>query len=46
LKIHINHLTILIHGSPKVVLLAVDPDKYFIDVKRITVAPVFSLQPT
>ena len=34
LKIHINHFSILVHGSPQVMLLAVDLHKDFIDEAR------------
>jgi hypothetical protein len=44
LKIHINHLAILIHGSPQVVLLAIDFDEHFIDVESVTIASVSSFQ--
>jgi hypothetical protein len=36
----------LIHSPPKVVLLAVDLHEDFIDVEGITVASVFSFQPS
>ena len=38
LKKHVNHLTILIDCAPKIVLLAPDLHKYFIDEEGITVA--------
>jgi hypothetical protein len=44
LKININNFNILIHCSPLVILLAVDFDEDFIDVKCVTTASVFSLQ--
>lgn len=44
LKIHIYHFTILVHGSPKVRLLAIDLHKHFIDEEGITVSSVLSLQ--
>ena len=37
LKKHVNHLTILIDCTPKVVLLALDLHKYFIDEEGIAV---------
>jgi hypothetical protein len=56
LEIDINYITILIHSPPKVVLLAVDLNgpahrargngEDFIDVEGITVASVFSFQPS
>ena len=46
LEIDINYITILIHSPPKVVLLAVDLHGDFIDVEGITVASVFSFQPS
>jgi hypothetical protein len=44
LKIDIDHVTILIHCSPQVMLLTIDLDKDFIDVESIAVASVLSLQ--
>jgi len=41
---YINHLTILIHGPPKIMLLAVDLYEDFIDIEIIAIASVFSLQ--
>ena len=37
LKKHVNHLTILIDCTPKIVLLALDLHKYFIDEEGIAV---------
>jgi hypothetical protein len=39
-KIHIYYFSILIHSSPQIMLLAVDPDKDLIDVEGIAVASV------
>ena len=44
MKIHINHLTILIHGAPKVVLFAVYFYENFIDIEGVAVASVLSFQ--
>jgi hypothetical protein len=44
LKIHINHFSVLIYGSPKVVLLAIDFDEDLIDIKGIAVASVLAFQ--
>ena len=44
LKIHINHLAILVDGSPKVMLLPVDFDDDFIHIEGVTVTSVLSLQ--
>ena len=46
LKIHINHFTILIHSSPKVMLFAIDLHEDFIDEKGIAVSTMISLQPS
>jgi hypothetical protein len=46
LQIHINHLAILVYGSPQVMLLAVDRDEDFIGVKRVAIALMLSFQPT
>jgi hypothetical protein len=43
LKIHINHLAILIDSSPQVILLAIDLHEDFIDEEGIIVALMFSL---
>ena len=39
-----HNLAILIDSSPKIMLLAIDSDEYFIDVESITVASVLSFQ--
>ena len=44
MKIDINDFAILVNGPPKVLLLAVDLDEYFIDVEGVAIASVFSLQ--
>jgi hypothetical protein len=46
LKIHINHFTVLVYGPPEIMLLAVDLDEYFIDVKGVAETSVPSLQAT
>lgn len=40
LKIHINHITILIHGSPQIVLLTIYLDEDFINEECIAIATV------
>jgi len=40
LQVYINRLTVLIYCTPKVVLLAIDPSRYFIDVKNVAVSSV------
>jgi hypothetical protein len=44
LEIHINYFTVLIHGSPQVMLLAIDSYEYFIDVECVAEASMFSLE--
>jgi hypothetical protein len=44
LKKHIFHFTILIDGSPKVVLLAIDLDEDFVDLESVSIAVMLSLQ--
>ena len=42
----VNHFTILVNCSPKVMLLAVDFDEYFVDVEGVTISTVLALQPS
>ena len=44
LQININYFTILIHGSPEIVLLAVDSDKDLVDIEGIAIPTMLSLQ--
>ena len=44
MKIHINHFTVLVYGPPELMLLAVDLDEYFIDVKGVAETSVPSLK--
>jgi len=44
LQKNINYFAILIHGSPQVMLLAVNFDEDFIDVEGIAIASVLPLQ--
>jgi len=44
LKIHINDFPVLIHGSPQVMLLAIDLHENFVDIEGIAVATMPSLQ--
>jgi len=44
LQEHINHLAVLVHGSPQVVLFAVDFHEDFVDEEGIAVAAVLPLQ--
>jgi len=44
LQENINHFTILIHRSPQIILLSVDFDEDLINVERITITSVLSLQ--
>jgi hypothetical protein len=46
LKIYIDDLTILVHGPPQKVLLAVDLHKNFINVESVSVALMPLLQPS
>jgi hypothetical protein len=46
LKIHINHISILVNGSPQIMLLTIDLYEDFIDVEGITLASVLALQST
>jgi hypothetical protein len=41
---HINDFSILIDGPPQIVLYAVNYDKYFIEIERITKSMVTVLQ--
>ena len=45
LKVDINYLTILVHGPPQVMLLAVDFDEDLINVECVAIALMFPLQP-
>ncbi len=45
LQVDIDHLPILVDSPPQVVLLTVDLNEYLINVERIAIAPMFSLQP-
>jgi hypothetical protein len=40
----INDITILIHGTPKILLLAVDSDEEFVQIRGITEAALFLLK--
>jgi len=44
LKIHIDHLTILITSPPQIMLFALDLDEDFIDVEGIALPSVLPLQ--
>jgi len=44
LEIYINHLTILIHSPPEIMLLAINLYEDFIDVEGVTVALTLSFQ--
>ena len=44
LQQNINDITILIHGTPKILLLAVDSDEEFIQIPSITEAALFLLK--
>jgi len=44
LKIHINHLTILIDGPPQVMLLAIDFHEDLVNVESIAITSVLSFQ--
>jgi hypothetical protein len=43
LKVHIDHLAILIHGSPQIMLLALNLHEDFVNVEGIAVAQVESV---
>ncbi|MFT6056477.1 MAG: hypothetical protein ACJAS2_000752 [Pseudohongiellaceae bacterium] len=45
LQEYINHLTILINGSPQVMLLTMDRHEDFIIEERISISLMFSSQP-
>jgi hypothetical protein len=44
LQQNINDITILIHGTPKILLLAVDSDEEFVQIPGITEASLFTLK--
>jgi len=44
LKVHIDNFTILIHGSPQVMLFSIDFDEDFIDIESVAIASVLSFQ--
>jgi hypothetical protein len=44
LKVDINNFAVFIHGSPKVISFPIDRYKNFVNVKRITMAPVIPSQ--
>jgi hypothetical protein len=44
LQQNINDITILIHGTPKILLLAVDSDEEFVQILGITEAALFLLK--
>ena len=46
LKININHFAILIHSAPQVVLRAIDPHEFLIEVERIAVTAVSLFEST
>ena len=43
MRVQINHFTILIHGPPQVVLLAIDLYEDLIDIEGIAISSVVSL---
>jgi hypothetical protein len=45
LEKHINHLAILVNSPPQVLLFAIYPHKYFVDVERIAEPLMPTLQP-
>ena len=44
LQQNIDDITVLIHGTPKIMLLAVDSDKKFVQIPGITEASLFLLK--
>jgi len=46
LKVDVHNFTILVHGSPQVVLLAADLYEYLINIERVAIALVPALQPS
>src|SRR5215472_12028411 len=44
LQQNIDHITILIHGTPKILLLPVDSDEEFVQIPGITEASLFLLK--
>ena len=44
LQKNIDDITVLIHGTPKILLLAVDSDEEFIQIPSITEVPCFFLR--
>ncbi len=46
LQKYIDHLTVLVNSSPQIVLFALNFHEYFIYIERITVALVFSTEPS
>jgi hypothetical protein len=45
-KVDINDLSILVYGSPQIMLLAIDLHEDFIDVECVAKASVLSLKPS
>jgi hypothetical protein len=43
---NIDDITVLIHGTPKILLLAVDSDEEFVQIPGITEASLFLLKPS
>ena len=46
LQIHINNVTVLIHGSLQVETLTLDGDEYLVDEERVAESGVFALEPS
>ena len=44
LQVNIHHLAILVHGPPQIMLLAFDLYEYFVNIERIAVAAMPTLQ--
>jgi hypothetical protein len=46
LQVHINHFSVLVDGSPKITLLAIDLHEDLIDEQGIAETPMLSFQAT
>ena len=44
LQQNLDDITVLIHGTPKILLLAVDSDEEFVQIPGVTEAPLFLFQ--
>ena len=42
LKKNIDHISVLVHGTPQIVHLTPDPDEYLVDIERVSEPGVFA----